>query len=60
MYASFYTMLEDGYKFLRNFWNKTALNTSMFVSRHRVSMQVEKKLRIDEGVMLLKSKKIHK
>ena len=22
MYTSFYTMLEDGYKFLRNFWNK--------------------------------------
>ena len=29
----------------------------MFVSRHRVSMPVEKKLRIDEGVMLLESKK---
>ena len=32
----------------------------MFVSRHRVSIRVEKKLRIDEGVMLLESKKIHK
>ena len=29
----------------------------MFVSRHRVSMCDEKKLRIDEGVMLLESKK---
>ena len=39
---------------------QTALNTRMFVSQHRISMRVEKKLRIDEGVMLLKSKKIHK
>ena len=29
----------------------------MFVSRHCVSMRVEKKLRIDEGVILLESKK---
>ena len=32
----------------------------MFVSRHRISMRVEKKLRIDEGVMLLELKEIHK
>ena len=29
----------------------------MFVSRYRISVQVEKKLRIDESVMLLESKK---
>ena len=32
----------------------------MFVSRHRVSMRIEKKLETDEGVMLLVSKKIRK
>ena len=50
-------MLERWIQISEKRLKKTALNTSMFVSRHHVSMRVEKKLGTDEGVMLLVSKK---